>query len=276
MRRLVVVAVEQYEIALGDQRGQHDLVGGGSAVEDEIGLLGAENGGGFLLRLQSRSLVHQEIAQFEHRVVEVVAEHRLAEMFHEDAPDRAAAVEDAAIVARTGPELVALLGEIGQRAEKRRLQCFRILLEPADQILGDKFRGFLSQENVAVDEIQHLDRNVLEALAPHQQHDRHLETAPPHQVDQGCGLAFQALLAPIDHHAADRGVGLDGDLRVLRAPRLDDLEPHLLDRRHDLLKAQAFEIIRIEHRSREKEGKALEIIHVLPLSPAVGGDISGL
>ncbi|KIU01741.1 hypothetical protein QU38_00060, partial [Staphylococcus aureus] len=103
MRGLVVVAVEQHEIALGDQRRQHDLVGRRGAVENEVGFFGPEDGRGFLLRLQRRPLMGQEVAEFEHGVVEVVTEHGLAEMLHEEPPDRAAAVEDAAIVTRTGP-----------------------------------------------------------------------------------------------------------------------------------------------------------------------------
>jgi hypothetical protein len=48
-------------------------------------------------------------------------------MLQEDAADRAAAVENAAIVPRTGPQLVTFFGVIDQRAEKRSLQGFSIL-----------------------------------------------------------------------------------------------------------------------------------------------------
>ena len=76
----------------------------------------------------------EKIAEFEHRIVEIVAKHRLAEMLDEDAADRAAAVENAAIVSRAGPHLVALFGIIDERAEERRLQSLGILLEPADEV----------------------------------------------------------------------------------------------------------------------------------------------
>ncbi len=131
MRGLVVVAVEQHEIVLGDETGQHDLVRGRRAVEHEIGLLRAEDRRRLLLRLQRRPLVGEEIAEFEDRIVEVVAEHRLAEMLDEDAADRAAGVEDAAVVAGAGPELIALFGVVDERAEERRLQSFGVLLEAA-------------------------------------------------------------------------------------------------------------------------------------------------
>ena len=225
---------------------ERHLVGGRGAVEHEIGLFRAEDLRGLLLRLQRRAFVGQEIAEVEHRIVEVVAEHRFAEMLHEHPADRAAAVEHAAIVARAGPELVAFLGIVDQRAEERRLQRFGILLQAADQVLGDEGRRLLGQEDIAVDEVEHLDRQVLEPLAADQQDDREIEAAPAHQIDQRRGLAFQALLAPVDHHAADRGVGLNRDLGILELARPDDLEAGALDLRDDLVEADALEIVGVE------------------------------
>ncbi len=261
MGGLVVVAVEQDEVALGDEARQHDLVGRRRAVQHEIGLLRPEDGGGLLLRLKRRAFMGQEVAELEDRVVEVVAEHRLAQMLHEDAADRAAAVEDAAIVAGTGPELVALLGVIDQGAEERRLQRLGVLLETRHEVPCDELRRLLGKEHIAIDIVQHLDRNILEPLAPDEDHDRHVEPSPPHHVDQRGGLALDALLAPVDHKEADRGVGLDGDLRVLDPARLDHLEPHPLDRGDDLVDPEALEIVGVEHRRGEKEGKSLEEVH---------------
>ena len=76
----------------------------------------------------------QQVAELEHGIVEIVAEHRLAQMLDEDAADRAAIVENAAIVAGAGPELVALLGIVDQGAEERRLERLGILLESAHQV----------------------------------------------------------------------------------------------------------------------------------------------
>src|SRR3984885_15050407 len=78
-------------------------------------------------------------------------------MFHEHPADRTAAVKHAAIVARAGPQLVALLGIVDERAEERGLQGLGILLEPADQVFGDEGRCFLGQEDITVDEIEYLD-----------------------------------------------------------------------------------------------------------------------
>ena len=261
MGGLVVVAVEQHEVALGDQGLQHDLVGRRGAVQDEVRLLRAEDDGGFLLRLQRRALVDQQVAEIEHGIVEVVAEHRLAQMLDEDPADRASVVEDAAIVAGAGPELVAFLGIVDQFAEERRLQRFGILLEATHQVLGDELRRFLGEEDVAVDIVHHLDGDVLQALAANQDDDRHLEAAPPHHVDHRGGLAVEALLAPVDDHAADRGIGLDHHLGILDAAGAHDLEAHLFDRDGDLAEPVAFEIVGIEGRSADEESEAPEEIH---------------
>ena len=90
----------------------------------------------------------------------------------------------------------------------------------------------------------------------------------PHQVDQRGGLAVEALLAPVDHHAADGGVGLHGDLGILDAARADDLEAQLLDGARDLLEAMALEIIGVECRGGDQDGEAAEEVHgILVVGP---------
>src|SRR5262245_26614998 len=118
-------------------------------------------------------------------------------MLHEDPADGAAAVKHSAIVAQTGPELVALLGIVDECAKEWRLQRLGILLQAADEVLGDEGRGFLRQEDIAVDEIEHLDGQILESLMPDQEDDRKVKAAAAHQVDEPRGLAFQALLARV-------------------------------------------------------------------------------
>ncbi len=261
MRRLVVVAIEQHEVALGDQGGQHDLVRRRGAVEHEIGLLGSKDRGGLLLRLERRAFMDEQVAQFEHGIVEVVTEYGLAEMLDEDAADRAAVVEDAAVVAGAGPQLIAALAVVDQRAEERRLQRLRILLEPAHQVGGDEFRRLLGEEDVTVDVVEHLDRDVLEPLAPHQHDDRHFEAAPAHQVDQRRGLAFETLLAPVHHHAADGGVGLHRNLGILDPPRPHHLEAELLDGDGDLPEPQPFQVLGVECRRADEKRETPEEIH---------------
>ena len=261
VRGLVVVAVEQHQVAVGDERAERHLVGARRAVEHEIGLLSPENPRGFLLRLQRRTLMSQQVAKVEHRVVEVVTKHRLAKVLHEHAADRAATVENSAIVTGAGPELVALLGIIDESAEEWRLQRLGILLQATDEILGDEGRCLLRQEHVAVDEIEHLHRKILEPLAADQEDDRKIQAAATHQVDQRRGLAFKALLAPVDQHAADGGVGAHCDLGVLELARPDDLKAGTLDFGDDLIEADALEIVRVKGGRREQERKASEKVH---------------
>jgi hypothetical protein len=208
--------------------------------------------------------VDQQVAQLEHRVVEVVAEHRFAQVLDEDATDRAAIVEHAAIVAGTGPELVAFLGIVDQGAEERRLQRLGILLQPADEVPGDELGRLLGEEDVAVDVVHHLDRDVLEPLAAYQDDDRQLQPALAHQVDQRRGLALQPLLAPVDHHAADGAVGLHGDLGILDAPRAHHLEAQPLDGARDLVEAMAFEVVGVERGCGDQDGEASEEVHEVP------------
>ena len=174
---LVIVAVEQNQVTVGDECGQRHLVRGRGAVEHEVGLLGAKDLGGFLLCLQGGTLVGQQVAKIEHRVVEVVAKHRFAEVLHEHPADRAAAIEHAAIVARAGPELVAFLGVVDKRAEERRFQRLGILLQTADEVFCDERRRLLREENVAVDEVEHFDGEVLEPLVADQEDDREVQAA---------------------------------------------------------------------------------------------------
>ena len=262
--RLVVVAVEQHEVSRRHQRPEHDLVGGRGAVQHEIGALGAEDPGGGLLGGQRRALVRQQVAHLDHRVVDVVAEDRGAEVFHEDAADRAAVVEDAAIVAGTGPELVALLGVVDQRPEERRLEGGRVVAQAADQVAGDELRRLLGQEDGAVGVVEHLDRDVLEPLAAQQDQDRHLQPSPADQRDQAGGLAEHAALAPVHHHAADRGIGADREFGVLGAAGDEHGEAEAPGLGHDLLQPQPVEVAVVERGRADQELEAALVFHGRP------------
>jgi hypothetical protein len=102
-----------------------------------------------------------------------------------------------------------------------------------------------------------------EALAPDEDDNRHVEAALAHQVDERGGLALDAFLAPVDDHAADRGVGLHGDLGVLDAARLDHLKAEPFDGGYDLADPEPFEIVGVEHRRREQKGQTLGKVHRL-------------
>src|SRR5208283_342934 len=118
MRGLVVVAVEEDEIVLGDEIAKDDLVRGRRAVQHKIGLFRAEDRGRRFLCGERRAFMSQEVAELEHRIVEVVAKDRFAEMLPEDAADWTAAVKNPAIMARAGPKLIAFLGVIHEGAEE--------------------------------------------------------------------------------------------------------------------------------------------------------------
>ena len=135
------------------------------------------------------------------------------------------------------------------------------MLDAADQAARDIFGRLLGEEDITVDEIQHLDGDVLEALAPHQDDDRHFEAALAHQIDQRGRLAVDAALAPIDHHAADRRVGLHRDDGVLDTARPDHFEAEPLDRRYYLLDPRAFQIVRIERRRADQDREMSEKVH---------------
>ena len=272
MGGLVVVAVEQHQIAGRDESRQHDFIGGGGAVEHEIGALGPKNLGGLLLGAERRPLVHQQVAKLQHRIVEIVAENGFAEMFDENPADRTAVVEHAAIVAGAGPELVAFLGIIDQFAKKRRFQRFGELLQAADEVFGDEFRRFLGQEDIAIDIVEHVDRQILEALAPHQQDDRHFQAAFADIGDEGGGLAVEALLAPVDHHAAYRRIGLDRQFGVFDPARLDHLKTGFFHRADNLMQAQAFQLVGIEGRGVEQECESTKIIHAWPRQEKTADD----
>ena len=77
-------------------------------------------------------------------------------------------------------------------------------------------------------------------------------------------LRCHALLAPIDDHAADGGVGLDGEFGVLDPAGADDLEAGFFHRGDDLPQAFALQLVGVEGRSADEKGEAAEIIHVGP------------
>src|SRR5262249_39042383 len=74
----------------------------------------------------------------------------------------------------------------------------------------------------------------------------------------------QTLLAPVDHHAADRGIRLHRNLGILELAGAHDLEAGALDLGDDLVEADPLEVVGVEHGSGEQEIEALEIVHAGP------------
>ena len=263
MRCLVVVAIEQHQIAIGNQRGEHNLVRGRGAVEHEIGSLGAKDLRRLLLCLQCRAFMDQQIAQIEHRIVDVVAKDVLAHMFEKDPPHRRAAIKHAAIMARAGPKLIAFLVIVEQRAKERGAQCLGVLPQARGEVLGNKFRRLFCQEHVAIRLVQHLDRDLFQPVMAHQNDDRRIQPTFADELNQRRHLAHRPASAPVDHHASNRGVGADHQFRVVGLAGFDDTKADLLDLSHNLRQPLAFQILGVKHRGAHQKFETALILHRL-------------
>ena len=98
VHRLVVVAIEQHEIAGLEHGAGDDLVRRARAVQNEVRPISTEHLRGMLLRVGGRSFVDQEIAELDVGVAEIVAEDALAEMLEEQLACGGFAVELPALV----------------------------------------------------------------------------------------------------------------------------------------------------------------------------------
>ncbi len=123
VQRLVVVAVEQHEVAALQQRVGDDLVRRARAVQHEVRAVGAEHLRRVLLRLRGRAFVDQQVAEIDVGVAQVVAEDALAEVLEEELAGGRLSVELAALMTRT-VERDVRFGVVGhQPAEERRQQA---------------------------------------------------------------------------------------------------------------------------------------------------------
>ena len=147
----MVVAIEQDEVAAPQDRVRHHLVGRAGAVQDEIGLVGAEHLGGMLLRFRGRPLVDEEIAKVDVGVAEVIAEDALAEVLEEHLAGRGFAVELPTLMSRAGEGDVSLAVVGHQPAEERRKQGPAVLHEARNHLLGVEGGRLLPEVDVAVD-----------------------------------------------------------------------------------------------------------------------------
>ncbi|KSV63323.1 hypothetical protein N183_35845 [Sinorhizobium sp. Sb3] len=95
-----------------------------------------------------------------------------------------------------------------------------------------------------------------------QENDGEFEAATAHQIDKGGCLALHALLAPIDHHATDGRVRLDGDFGVFKIACAHHLETGPFDLLNDLVVAGPLQVLAVEGGCREQKGEAPEIVHL--------------
>ena len=137
---------------------RHHLVRGAGAVQDEVGLVGAEDLRRMLLGLRGRPLVDQQVAEVDVGVAEVVAEDALAEVLEEDLPGWRLPVELAALVARAVERDVRLAVVGHQPAEEGRQQRLAVVHQARHDLLGVEGRRLLPEIDVAVDlagEVEH-------------------------------------------------------------------------------------------------------------------------
>ena len=75
-------------------------------------------------------------------------------------------------------------------------------------------------------------------------------------------LPLQPLLAPIDDHAADRGIGTHHQLGIVVAPRAHHLVAVLFDLANDVMEALALQVAGlVEAGGAEQELEAARIFH---------------
>ena len=119
-------------------------------------------------------------------------------------PDRALAVERAAVVAGTGPHLVARLSELDDPPEERRLEALDVLLEVPVDVLGDEVRCvLLGVDQTAHGAYQQPLPMALELVVGHQQEHRRLEADVLERLHDALPVDAGALTAPLQKHAGD-------------------------------------------------------------------------
>ncbi|VVO38621.1 hypothetical protein PS726_05583 [Pseudomonas fluorescens] len=156
----VVVAVEQHQVAGGQQRVGHHLVRGRGAVEHEVGLVRIEHLRGVFLRQQCRAFVDQQVAELDVGVAHVGAKQRLAEEVEKLPTGRVLAKELAALVTGAGKGRVGRLGVVLERVEERRQQACFVGLGGGLQLVAVVFDVAGGQVEDAV----HLQQHVIEVF----------------------------------------------------------------------------------------------------------------
>ena len=245
VQRLVVVTVEQHQVAALEHRAGDDLVRGAGAVEHEVGAIGAEHRRRVRLRLVGRALVDQQVAQFDVGIAQVVAEDRLAEVLEEQLPRRRLAIELPALVAGAveGDGRLAVVGH--QLAEEGRQQAHAVLDDAGRHLLGIEGGRLLAQVDEALDLAQAAGhRQVADAVRIGQRPQRGGKADAAHRAHQRLG-AFEVIAVDPQDVGTDRRlladvalvavaeldlVALGADLRQQRV----DLRVGCIDHRHHL------------------------------------------
>ena len=156
--RFMVVAVEQHQVAAGQQRVGHHLVGRRRAVQHKVGFVRVEYFRREFLRVLGGAFMDQQIAQLNVGVAHVGAKHVLTEEIIELSPCRVFFEKSPVLVARTGEGTVAHLYILAQGIEKWRQQFLFVTAGGALQF--QKLLSF-TRDNRR-DAIRHLSRLLRE------------------------------------------------------------------------------------------------------------------
>ncbi len=183
VQRLVVVAIEQDEIAPPQHRVGHHLVRRARAVQHEVGLVGAEHLRRVALRLRGGAFVDQQIAEIDVGVAQIVAEDALAEVLEEELAGGRLAVELAALVSRAVERDVRRLVVGHEPAEERRQQAHAVLDDARHDLLGVERRRLLPEIDVALDLAGHAqDRHVGDPVRIGERPERRPEADRPNRA----------------------------------------------------------------------------------------------
>ena len=132
-------------------RVRNHLVGRARAVQDEVGLVGAEHLRRISLCLGSGPLVNQKIAEIDVGIAQVVAKNALSKMLEEELTCRRLSVELAALMP-WAREVNVGLAVVGHKpAKERRQQRLPVLHKACHDLLGIERRGLLAEVDVAID-----------------------------------------------------------------------------------------------------------------------------
>ncbi len=122
----MVVAVEQHQVAAGQQRVGDHFVGGGGAVKHKVGFIRVEHLRREFLRVFGGAFMDQQVAQLDVGVTHVGAKDVLAEEIVKLPPRRMLFEKFTVLMPRTGEGVVFHLHVLAQGVKKGRQQIFFI------------------------------------------------------------------------------------------------------------------------------------------------------
>ena len=161
----MAVAVHQHQVFATDHGVPDDLVRGGSAIDHEEGMVGAEIARGTVLGLGQGAGMVEQRAQLGDRDRQVGTQRVLPEELVERLSHRTLAIGDTAAVARRMPGIVGLRGVLDQRTEEWRQQPGQVVARRPGDLAGEERHGVFEQVEDAAQLVQvghGLSRRVLD------------------------------------------------------------------------------------------------------------------